>query len=511
MNLTGNMNTPYLYLYGTTLGDIDGATINGQQVTFNTTNGGPITVAEGDGSAASGYVVSANLLNRTSAPLVQLGTGGSAPINVQGDVNLSTGNIGQLFAYTAGSYNASGSTITLAPQKVLYANAGSINTGAVSGGSQAIFISSGAVNLTGNMNTPYLYLYGTRLGDNDGATISGQQITFNTTNGGPITVAEGDGSSATGYVVSANLLNRTSAPLVQLGTGGSGPINVQGNVNIEQAQIGKVFAYTSGQYSGTGSTTITGSNTGWHVNAGTIYTGGVNAGCSAFFQASGLLTVNGEVNAPEVIFDGNPVVYEPICFSEVVNGERELTISRASLPSCDLWSATASSHSIRKMGEKLTIREDGEFVLRAKNQCHLIVGRCDIVLKKGTVLHLKNRRDQFVARVIHDEALDSVAVTVNEASKKVLLTAGKQLRVVSRSNTRDTAVDETALRRTRSIDLAEHQLVTSEFSFLSLTKTSNLLSALLQCNSEFEKGMIKQVLKTSACLNIATGAHGPFQ
>ena len=87
------------------------------------------------------------------------------------------------------------------------------------------------------MNTPYLYLYGTRLGDNDGATISGQQITFNTTNGGPITVAEGDGSAASGYVVSASLLNRTSAPLVQLGTGGSAPVNVQGNVDLSSVNI----------------------------------------------------------------------------------------------------------------------------------------------------------------------------------------------------------------------------------------------------------------------------------
>ena len=108
-------------------------------------------VLAGSGSGASGFVVSGNLLNSTTAQVVQIGNGGNAGITLQGNLDLSHGSIGELYATTGGIYDGSGASFNLAPQTLLYVNAGSINTGNVSGGREAIFQASGSLNINGNI------------------------------------------------------------------------------------------------------------------------------------------------------------------------------------------------------------------------------------------------------------------------------------------------------------------------------------------------------------------------
>jgi hypothetical protein len=64
------------------------------------------------------------------------------------------------------------------------------------------------------------------------------QVTFAGTIGGPIAIAAGDGSGATGYILSGNLLSNAKPALVQVENGGGAPIAVQGNIDLSQAIIG---------------------------------------------------------------------------------------------------------------------------------------------------------------------------------------------------------------------------------------------------------------------------------
>lgn len=84
-------------------------------------------------------------------------------ITVSGTVDLSSGTIGLFNPYTAGAYTATGSNILFGSSNGMVVYAGSVNTGSVTGGGYAYFLSSGALTVDGSINQPggSVYMEGT--------------------------------------------------------------------------------------------------------------------------------------------------------------------------------------------------------------------------------------------------------------------------------------------------------------------------------------------------------------
>jgi hypothetical protein len=104
--------------------------------------------------------VSNNLLNNINASVVQIGNGSSGSISVQGNIDLHQANIGELYATASGAYIASQSKITLSSNSDIFVLANTINTGSVAGGSSAVFVSNGLLEVDGSITTPSVVLEG---------------------------------------------------------------------------------------------------------------------------------------------------------------------------------------------------------------------------------------------------------------------------------------------------------------------------------------------------------------
>ena len=382
-------------------------------------------------------------------------------------------------------------------------------TGSVNGGSQAVFLSNGGLNINGSLNMPgaYVYLYGNTLSSTSTAGITAYQATFAPTNDVPITLAAGGGSGASGFVVTANLLNSTNAQVVQIGNGGSAGITVQGNVNLSRASIGELYQYTGGIYEATGASLSLAPQSSMYVNAGSINTGSVNGGSASTFVSAGTLTVDGAIGSNTVVFDGSPVNYAPIAFVESFDGHAK-PLFESSMMFFDIWQVGNCKAGISANEIYL---DSGEILLFAKSSCVVKQHDCEMTIAKGAIVLLASHDGVISIKVLHDRKNNSVRVTLRSSKTQIGITSGKELIILpgtSISNEHPLPSDSVARRRVSTSLLRDHLILQSEFSFTSALKSSPVLRGVLQRSDKNE--VKKQVFLTNACLDLVTRSHGGF-
>ncbi|MBX9724716.1 MAG: hypothetical protein K2X81_25145, partial [Candidatus Obscuribacterales bacterium] len=316
-------------------------------------------------------------------------------------------------------------------------------------------------------------------------------------------------STASGYVVSGNLLNNTHAQLVQIGNGGTANISVQGNLDLSQASIGELFAYTSGSYAATGTTTLLAPSMTLYVNGGTINTGSVYGGSAAIFISPGLLNVDGNVESGTVTFDGHPVIYTPIAFTEVlppvINAQKLLC---SSIENAVIWQ---KEHGKLGLAGRDIMLDQADIIVNATKPCRMRSNNCLIEIAKGSVVRVLSNRHETMLQVLNDNHANSVKLTI-EGMNAISVGVGEEVLIC---NSRTAAHEfrshnKHGIRKTTVYDAAGNTLVRSEFSFVSLAQSCRVLGDLLLANSVPERIVSDRMLRTHASLGMITAKHGPF-
>lgn len=428
-------------------------------------------------------------------------------INISGEIFASNRFVAQA---NIGNFVSANGLIQLDPSATAFVSGHSVELGSISGGSSLILIAEQDLLLTQQILSPggYLYLYGNTLSSASGVSLNAHQVTFNSIGAAPITIAAGDAAGVSGFAISQNLLNATTAQMVQVGNGSATNIGVQGNVDLSAANIGQLYAYTTGNYSGTGSATKIADGMTWSVNAGTSHTGAISGGSSIFFSSPGQITVDGVLESNVVILDGNPVVYTPISFIQPVIAKEVIryNVSSGSTKSTNFWKPEHSRLG-RTQNDDLVI-VDGEAIVEMKDDSSLWMPSGKLFCKKGVVVRIKAAVSESSVQVLHESGSGSVIFT--HSKRAFSLRSGEELLVAESQSALKGLLHIEGHGRRLTHYADSGRIVIAEFSLLSLAQRSPLLSHVLRHSGANQRNVFRKVLSTHASLSIVLSKHGPF-
>ena len=194
--------------------------------------------------------------------------------------------------------------------------------------------------------------------------------------------------------------------------------------------------------------------------------------------------------------------YLPVAFVE----RQSLTFPRAEEATATVH--TAEGTGFGQIGAGSFVLLSGEALVAAHDNTIVKSGQIVIEADKQSVLLLKRQRNLLVIRNLHDRRVGSVVVTI--ARRKYRLSPGEEVCV--RGLQDKIMNDDVSARRTLVEQYSSDCVIErSEFSFPSLCGRSELMKHFLSNDQQYnDKSLVRQVLKTAACLSILSASHGGY-
>lgn len=156
------------------------------------------------------------------------------------------------------------------------------------------------------------------------------------------------------------------------------------------------------------------------------------------------------------------------------------------------YEKTASGLILHK-GEMLIKANRQTAVRCADTSVSIADGACALLVANGKGVEIYN---------IYEEHWGGARVRVGE--KEFVLGAGQRMTVDSDNNT-------VAVRNEKSYPTAGRNVKHGEFSLLSLSAKTGLLTNLMHSETKDDRQLAARLLKMAACLSMVTASHGPFQ
>jgi hypothetical protein len=153
---------------------------------------------------------------------------------------------------------------------------------------------------------------------------------------------------------------------------------------------------------------------------------------------------------------------------------------------------------------KLVVVDAGTVVVRARRKMFLSIGQTCVALDPNTTIWLSKTHETLIVRCLYEDHANAVQIADETWNGK--LSAGQQIRIGE-------AADKVRVPERSVIHYRLHKCIdiaTSEFSISSMLTSDPILSLLRFSPTQSERASIKRMIKLAACLQLATGSHGPF-
>jgi len=486
--------------------------------TLNLT-GGPATITSNNGTTIISPRVTINASNDLTFNV------NTITIGSDGSINTSLGSI-TLIAATG--------TISIGNNVTMYANEGNLiiqNTD-TSGG--AIDIASGA-DLTGfTLSNPGLGFVNIVIGPIPSMPVVGSvpaNVTVNESGGGKIYF----GTNSINASAPNNTLNAKGRNII-FNTGDRGPtaITIGGNVTItaDPPSGGAAVEQSSNQLTFTNFTSLNASDT-----AASQRVSGITSTVIPF-DTSPSATVGEEVSDDTInnvvtqaldqagiidrrklqdnVAQDNQSPFEPISYSPGVVRKKLIPTTNNGLYTLETNSALIKCTS----GAKVSITEPGiihlksgeALIVTTKSGQTIVVGHWQVIIGGSCAVVVSFLDEVLKVTDIYDKGAHTVSVMTTNGA--INLGTGQEAIIASDNETISCTMKQDGLgrRHTKSRVLPSTRcLAHSEISLVSLLENNNTVNQLVLSRDPEDRALANRMLKTAACLMMATTKHGPYQ
>lgn len=151
---------------------------------------------------------------------------------------------------------------------------------------------------------------------------------------------------------------------------------------------------------------------------------------------------------------------------------------------------------------------EGELMLDVYRKFRVEAGKASVELAPGSLILISKSVSSTRIVVLAEHHNDAVVITTN--ARRFNLRAGQEARLILAPQSSPAGNDNTARRKTVSMDLNGTKLLLNEISLVSLMQTNNLLRKLWKSDAKQDLSITKRIHKTAACLMQVTANHGIY-
>lgn len=200
-----------------------------------------------------------------------------------------------------------------------------------------------------------------------------------------------------------------------------------------------------------------------------------------------------------MIFDGHPVIYEPIAF-----GAHTDPMRRESVQHGHVWGSPDSVASTLGNGDLKLYR--GQLLVNASKKATMVqLHGVKVHIRKGTTALLNAQHTSWTIQILN--GVPNSACFVHTSGHRFEVGVGQEIRCVTDGATRP----ELARRRVQQTDEGDGSIEVAEFAFSSLVANNRMLQGLLRASGQIESSLARQMLKSAAALHLVTSSHGAFK
>lgn len=215
-----------------------------------------------------------------------------------------------------------------------------------------------------------------------------------------------------------------------------------------------------------------------------------------------------EASPPAVLFKSvglsGPSSFQPVSFMQPASAGAVTFGRKLSLLGTTLFLPPATSVSLAREG---AIRlKSGEVCINANKHCTIILDQATISVAPSAVVLASKDKNGATVSVFHDRGAGDVVVRYG--NMETLLSTGQELSIYREAGEPAQAEGH---RRIVNHSLPGGVIATkSEVSLTCLMMHKPPLLLLKQSNDRHAHSLLNKITKTAACLQVATGAHGPY-
>jgi hypothetical protein len=200
---------------------------------------------------------------------------------------------------------------------------------------------------------------------------------------------------------------------------------------------------------------------------------------------------------------------EPIAFIELVPTPAINLTLRSKRTATALIETTGDTEAFIDKNSNAVILENGEILISATANTMVKANGHTVTLPGGTVATLSLHSDILRIKNLYEKKSRSTRVACGKIQRS--LASGEEL-IVTRSilASKVASSDTIGRRRAERKDLDGNCFISSEYSFITAVKNSNVLKLVMKGSDKDNRLLTDRMKKMAVCLNQVTSGHGSF-